>query len=68
MVARGHAGVGKLLLLDDQANVSDIWKGCGDEEREAFLRTLCRALRHFEAGEGRQAVNALGSVDIAAGC
>lgn len=59
MVARGHAGVATLLLLDGQAKASAIWGGCHDEEREAFLRALCRALRHFEVGEGRQAVNAL---------
>lgn len=59
MVARGHAGVTKLLLLDGQAQASAIWTDCHDEEREAFLRALCRALRHFEVREGRQAVNAL---------
>jgi DNA helicase-2/ATP-dependent DNA helicase PcrA len=59
LVARGHAGVTKLLLLDGQAQTSTIWTDCHDEEREAFLRVLCRALRHFEVGEGRQAVNAL---------
>ena len=59
LVARGHAGVTKLLLLDGQAQASTMWTGCHDEEREVFLRALCRALRHFEGREGRQAVNAL---------
>lgn len=59
MVARGHAGVAKLLLLDGQVQASAIWEGCHDEEREVFLRALCRALRHFEVREGQQAVNAL---------
>ncbi len=59
MVARGHSGVAKLLLLDGQAKTSAIWDDCGDEERKAFLRALCRALRHFQVVEGREAVSAL---------
>jgi DNA helicase-2/ATP-dependent DNA helicase PcrA len=62
MVARGHAGVARLLLLDDSPSTSDIWKDCGDEERELFLRGLCRAIRHFEIGEGRQALEQLSSL------
>ncbi len=59
MAARGHNGVAKLLLLDGQAKASGIWEACGDEEREVFLRALCRALRHFQAREGREAVSSL---------
>jgi hypothetical protein len=56
MAARGHAGVARLLLLDDTPSTSEIWKDCGDEDREFFLRGFCRAIRHFEVGEGRQAL------------
>lgn len=56
MVARGHAGVARLLLLDDTPSTSEIWKDCGDEDREFFLTGFCRAIRHFEVGEGRQAL------------
>jgi DNA helicase-2/ATP-dependent DNA helicase PcrA len=59
MVARGHAGVARLLLLDDTPSTPEIWKDCGDEDREFFLRGFCRAIRHFEIGEGRQALTQL---------
>lgn len=59
MVARGHAGVTKLLLMDGMADADEIWRDCSDRDRERFLRSLCLALRYFLVGEGRQAVTAL---------
>ncbi len=62
LVARSHTGVTKLVLADGHAAPDDIWEKCGDQERERFLRAICRGVRHFDAGEPRLAVSALGGL------